>query len=174
MRRHFHPAMLAMAAVLTAFAPAPSSSVHAQAVPGQQAGRPMMLPVNPDPLVVETQGGSASFSIEVADTNARRAAGLMFRTEMDDDRGMLFVFEQTRPVGFWMQNTPMALDLVFIGEDGVIRDILPGEPFSTDTISPGVPVRFVLEVKAGIAEANGIAGGDIVRHPIIDAVAARD
>ena len=92
----------------------------------------------------------------------------MFRESMDDDHGMLFVFPQTQPVGFWMKNTPMPLDLLFIGKDGRIRDILPGEPFSEASISPGEPVRFVLELKRGMAEKAGIKDGDLMRHPAID------
>lgn len=131
----------------------------------------MMLPVHPVPLVVETSAGDRSFTIEVADEEHERSAGLMYRQAMDDDHGMLFVFQQTRPVGFWMRNTPMPLDLVFIGEDGAVRAIEPGIPFSDATITAGVPVRFVLELKSGIAQKTGIAAGDRLRHPVIDAVA---
>ena len=66
-----------------------------------------------------------------------------------------------------MKNTPMPLDLIFIGQDGMIRDILPGEPFSEALIAPGEPVRFVLELKRGTAEKAGIKDGDLVRHPAI-------
>lgn len=130
---------------------------------------PMILPVDPAPLVVETAGGSREFTIEIADDGSERSAGLMFRTQMDDDHGMLFVFEQARPVSFWMKNTPMPLDLVFIGQDGVIRAILPGESFSETPISPGEPVRFVLELKRGMAEKAGMAAGDRLSHPAIEA-----
>jgi uncharacterized membrane protein (UPF0127 family) len=133
--------------------------------------RAMMLPVDGDPLVAETAEGKRDFTIEIADDNRERSAGLMFREEMDDTHGMLFVFEATRQVSFWMKNTPMPLDLVFIGEDGRVVDILPGEPFSTAPIGPGEPVRFVLELKAGTAQKAGIADGDRLRHPEIDRVA---
>ena len=95
----------------------------------------------------------------------------MFRQEMEDDHGMLFELGTSRQTSFWMENTPMPLDLVFIGEDGKVVATLPGEPFSRRGISPGVPVRFVLELKRGVASANGIAEGDRVNHPVIDAVA---
>ena len=80
---------------------------------------------------------------------------------------MLFVFDQMQPVGFWMKNTILPLDLVFIGEDGRIKAIEHGEPFSEAVISPGEPVRFVLELNAGVAARDGIADGDLVRHPAI-------
>lgn len=131
-------------------------------------GEPMLLPVDAAPLVVE---GGAQFDVEIARSPDERARGLMFRTDFPDDRGMLFVFEDTRQLGFWMQNTPLPLDLVFIGDDGRVVATLPGEPFSTDAIAPGEPARFVLEVKRGIAEKAGIADGVRLRHPLIDEVA---
>jgi uncharacterized membrane protein (UPF0127 family) len=133
------------------------------------ADEAMVLPVDPEPLVIETDAGPKSFSIELADEISERTRGLMYRQTMPDDRGMLFVFEQQGEVGFWMKNTPMPLDLLFIGQDGVIRAILPGKPFSEDTITPGEPVRFVLEFKAGTAAANGIEPGDVAAHPAINA-----
>ena len=86
---------------------------------------------------------------------------------MADDHGMLFVFEESRDLTFWMKNTPMPLDLIFVGQDGRIRAIRQGEPQSEAIISPGEPVRFVLELKAGTAARDGIADGDLLRHPAI-------
>lgn len=149
-----------------------ASSVSLVGMPAAAAdSRAMILPVDPVPLVAETSGGNRSFSIEIADDPLERQRGLMFREKMDDARGMLFVFEETSDVGFWMKNTPLPLDLVFIGEDGRVRAVLPGEPFSEAVISPGVPVRFVLEVKAGIAEKAGVGEGDRIRHPAVDRIA---
>ncbi|MBZ9676899.1 DUF192 domain-containing protein [Mesorhizobium sp. ES1-1] len=139
--------------------------------PSVADGQAMMLPVDPAPLVAVTKGGEHSFSIEVADTEAEREAGLMFRQDMASDHGMLFVFEETREVNFWMKNTPMPLDLVFIGQNGRIRAIKQGEPLSEAVISPGEPVRFVLELKAGTAASDGIAAGDLLRHPAIGGAA---
>lgn len=148
------------------------SSVSFPGVPAAAAdNQAMILPVDPVPLVAETSGGDRSFRIEIADDPLKRQRGLMFREEMDDSHGMLFVFEETSEVGFWMKNTPLPLDLVFIGEDGRVRAVLPGEPFSEAVISPGVPVRFVLEVKAGIAEKSGVGEGDRIRHPAVDRIA---
>lgn len=134
-------------------------------------GQPMMLPTSPEALLAETAEGEQSFTIEVADTDLKRSAGLMFRTSMGDMHGMLFVFEQTRRVSFWMKNTPMPLDLIFIGEDGRVVAVLPGEPFSPASIGPDAPVRFVLELKRGTAQKTGISGGVRLRHPLIDRIA---
>lgn len=139
-----------------------------------RAQEPMLLPIHPERLVIETAAGETTFSIEVADQPEKRRRGLMFRRSMRDDHGMLFVFEQSGRLGFWMQNTPMPLDLLFIGEDGRIRAIEQGEPFSTANISPPVEARFVLELKAGTAQKAGIALGDRLRHPVVDAVAVND
>lgn len=129
----------------------------------------MLLPIDRTPLVVVTGSGERSFSIEIADTSAEREAGLMFRQTMADNHGMLFVFERSSEVDFWMKNTPMALDLIFVGQDGRIKAIKRGEPESEAIISPGQPVRFVLELKAGTADKDGIRDGDVLRHPAIGA-----
>lgn len=135
--------------------------------PSAADSRAMILPVDPTPLVAVTKGGERSFSIEVADTGAEREAGLMFREDMADDHGMLFVFETVGQVNFWMKNTPMPLDLIFVGQDGRIRAIKKGEPQSEAIISSGLPVRFVLELKAGTAARDGIEYNDLLRHPAI-------
>lgn len=131
------------------------------------AQTPMMLPTDPAPLVAETDAGRREFSVEIADDPRERSAGLMFRQSMADDHGMLFVMDGTGPVGFWMQNTPMPLDLLFIAEDGKVVGVLPGRPFSEDVISPGQPARFVLELKQGTAQRLGIDEGDRISHPAI-------
>jgi uncharacterized membrane protein (UPF0127 family) len=140
-----------------------------QAQRGFADGRAMILPVDPAPLVVVTDAAEQSFAIEIADDAAERSAGLMFREEMADDHGMLFVFQQSRDVAFWMKNTPMALDLLFVGEDGRVRAIMHGEPQSEALIDPGEPARYVLELKAGAAARQGIKIGDLLKHPAIGA-----
>lgn len=151
---------LALVAGSTALTP------HAQA-----DSRAMILPVDPAPLIAVTAKGEQRFTIEIADEPTEQARGLMFRETMADDHGMLFDLGSTRQAGFWMENTPMPLDLLFIGEDGRVRAVLEGVPFSRASISPNVPVRFVLELKRGTAAARGIAEGDRLRHPAIDAAA---
>jgi uncharacterized protein len=140
---------------------------------GVADGRAMVLATDPDRLTVETGSGERSFSIEIASSPSERERGLMFRETMANDHGMLFVFEDQRQVGFWMKNTVMPLDLVFISEDGKVQSVLPGEPFSEAVITPGVPVRFVLELKAGTAAADHIAAGDTAHHPAISRAAAK-
>jgi len=138
------------------------------------AGQPMLLPVDPVILKVDTRSGERQFSLEVANDETERSRGLMYRRDMPDDRGMLFVFQDTRRVAFWMKNTPMPLDLLFIDEQGIVRAIMQGQPFSEASISPPVSSRFVLELKSGTAQKAGIAPGDRLIHPEIDRIAGRN
>ena len=118
-----------------------------------------------EPLAIETAAGKRLFRVEVARTEQQRGIGLMWRTEMAPDRGMLFDFDIERHVTMWMQNTPLSLDMLFISSDGEVVTIAAHTtPFSTDRISSGVKVGAVLELLAGSAERLGIAPGDRVRH----------
>ena len=132
---------------------------------------PMLLPVDAAPLSIRRDGREiARFDIEVADDNDERSRGLMFRTQFPDDRAMLFVFEQTRQVAFWMQNTPRPLDMLFVRDDGELASIARDTtPFSTAAVPSREPVRFVLEINAGLSEQLGIEPGDRFVHPIISA-----
>ncbi|MEZ5811131.1 MAG: DUF192 domain-containing protein [Rhizobiaceae bacterium] len=134
------------------------------------ADEAMLLPPHPEPLTIETDAGEASYTIEIADNEEERARGLMFRTQLDADRGMLFVFDLTAQRGFWMKNTPLPLDLLFIAESGRVVAIRKGVPFSEEIIAPIYPVRFVLELNEGTAENAGIRIGARVRHPLVDAI----
>jgi uncharacterized membrane protein (UPF0127 family) len=131
----------------------------------------MHLPVDAAPLVINTGKGDVPFRVEVADTDEERERGLMFRTDLRDNSAMLFVFEDSRLVTMWMENTPSALDMIFLDENGRVSAIRENAvPFSRATISSGGPARFVIEVKAGTARRLGVAVGDKVHHPAIVAV----
>jgi uncharacterized membrane protein (UPF0127 family) len=124
----------------------------------------MELPVHPEPLIADTDKGERSFTIEIADDPGERSRGLMFRREMDDDHGMLFIFEQSQPVGFWMKNTPLPLDMIFISRDKKIVGIVEqAVPFSLDSRSVGAPSQFVLEINGGLSRRYGLKEGDSVR-----------
>lgn len=127
------------------------------------------LPVDSEPLVIETQAGPVEFDVELALTPSDRATGLMHRQSMPEMQGMLFRFDRTRMVVMWMKNTPLPLDMIFIDENGVVAGVARDtEPFSEAVIpSPG-PVRYVLELNSGAAQRHGIAAGDRVRHRVVD------
>lgn len=119
-------------------------------------------------VIVHTQEGDFSFNVEVADTPETRARGLMFRQSLADDAGMLFDFKEERMASFWMQNTLIPLDIIFIGADGVVKTVhVNARPLDPTSIPSGVPVRFVLEIPGGRSREIGLAPGDTVEHPLI-------
>jgi uncharacterized protein len=116
-----------------------------------------------DTIEIVTRTGVHAFSVELATNSAERAVGLMFRKELPEGRGMLFDFHEDQPVQFWMHNTYISLDMIFIAGDGrVVRVAENAKPMSDDLIPSGRPARAVLEVIAGTARKFGIAAGDRV------------
>jgi len=118
-------------------------------------------------LVIDTAGGEQKFDIELALTPEQQQRGLMFRQKLGVHEGMLFDFVQTQPLSFWMANTLIPLDMLFINADGTIARIhANAEPLSTRNIDSGSPVRAVLEINGGAARMLGIKPGDKVRHAV--------
>jgi uncharacterized protein len=122
--------------------------------------------------VLHTSSGDYPFTIEIADTGAEQQRGLMFRQELAPDAGMLFDYGSERKVSFWMQNTYIPLDMVFIGADGTVKHIHENaKPLDPTSISSRVPVRFVLEIPGGRASEIGLRVGDVLAHIRVEAVA---
>lgn len=118
-------------------------------------------------LVIVTGGREIKFDVELALNDAERSRGLMFREKLGPYDGMLFDFHREAPVSFWMKNTLIPLDMIFIAADGTIRSIHANAvPHSTETIPSQFPVRGVLEINGGSAKLLGIKPGDKVKHPI--------
>jgi uncharacterized membrane protein (UPF0127 family) len=118
-------------------------------------------------LEIASRTGVHTFAVEIADTDATRERGLMFRKSLPEGKGMLFDFKSEQPVNFWMKNTYIPLDMLFIREDGRILRIAENtKPLSTEIIPSGGPVRAVLEVIGGTARKLGIAPGDRVAYRI--------
>ncbi|WP_255731370.1 DUF192 domain-containing protein [Phaeobacter sp. B1627] len=111
--------------------------------------------------------GEARFGVEVVDTPGGRAMGLMYRAEMPARDGMLFVYEHPQRVAFWMKNTLIPLDMIFVEADGTVSHIhqnaVPGD---LTPIPGGDKVLVVLEVNAGIVETYGITVGSQMRHEV--------
>jgi hypothetical protein len=121
-------------------------------------------------IEIASKTGVHSFSVEIADNDAERAKGLMYRKELPEGRGMLFDFHRDQEVSFWMQNTYIPLDIIFIRGDGRILRIEENtEPLSTKLIPSRGAVRAVLEVIGGTSRKLGIAPGDRVALPIFRA-----
>lgn len=109
----------------------------------------------------------------LARTDEQRALGLMHRAELGPNEGMLFVCDECAVQSFWMKDTPVALSIAFVDDDGVILHIDHMEPHSLDSHSSEYPVRYVLEVPQGWFDERGIAAGDRVAGPVfLDAEAS--
>ena len=125
------------------------------------------LAVELQPLEIVSKTGVHTFAVEMAVTPEEQARGLMFRRELPEGQGMLFDFQREQPATFWMKNTYVSLDMIFIRADGRILRIAENTvPLSEALVPSGGPVRAVLEVVAGTARKLGIAPGDRVAHPI--------
>ncbi|HEX9244375.1 MAG TPA: DUF192 domain-containing protein [Anaeromyxobacter sp.] len=129
------------------------------------ASRTSDAPRPPARVVIETRAGARQVvAVEVVRNDADRARGLMDRRELAPDSGMLFLFEETAEHPFWMKNTLIPLDMIFLAEDGRILGIVArAVPGDLTPRSAGGPSRFVLEVAGGWSEAHGVAAGDRVR-----------
>ena len=119
-------------------------------------------------VTVTGSGRSHEFSVEVASEPKERQRGLMYRRSLAPDHGMLFDFGQPQQISMWMKNTYIPLDMLFIDEAGTIVTLAERTtPFSERTIPSGAPVRYVLEINGGRAEALGIRAGDRVSGPML-------
>jgi len=124
--------------------------------------------------VIRGPGAAVEVSLEVAATPAERERGLMYRTSLAEGRGMLFVFDEDRNHSFWMKNTLIPLDLLFIARDGTVVGIhANAKPLSTANIAVGKPSRYVLEVPGGWAARHGIAAGARVEFRGVDTLGDR-
>ena len=119
-----------------------------------------------DRLILITESGEHTLDIEVAEGPEAQALGLMYRTKLPDDYGMLFPHPVAREAAMWMKNTYVPLDMVFINMDGSVHRIhFDAEPHSEALIRSQGPVAAVLELPAGAARRYGLKVGDMVRHP---------
>lgn len=113
--------------------------------------------------------GQARFVVDVADTQRSRNRGLMHRRSMSFGAGMLFVYDRPQPVAFWMENTLIALDMIFMDARGVVQKVhanaIPGD---RTAIPGGDAIQYVLEINGGLAARMGIGPGAELRHPAID------
>jgi len=150
-RRMLLAGVLAVAG-LTASACAPKGPVDA-------AGQPL------EPLSIITASGEHKFMVEIADDDAERERGLMYRPPLEDDRGMLFQFPAATEQSFWMKNTPSSLDIIYIDPRGRIVSIAShATPYSQMPLPSNGAANGVLELRAGRVEEIGARPGDQVRH----------
>jgi len=115
-------------------------------------------------LIESPSGRESAVKVELARTALEQERGLMFRRELSPESGMLFIFSESSEHVFWMKDTLIPLDMIFIGEDGRVVGIVQGaEPLTTVPRTVGLKSRYVLEVNAGYAASHGLAAGDRVR-----------
>jgi len=130
-------------------------------------------PCSPGRVDIRWDGGGESFAVEVADDAAERAQGLMARESLDPGAGMLFVYNVPRRVSFWMKNTLIPLDMVFLDAAGRVTAVHSmAQPLDETPIDGGEGVQFVLEINGGLAERLGLGPGAELRHPAIGPGAA--
>lgn len=124
-----------------------------------------MIPFRKDGSLTLARDGEIyrTLDIEIADTDSTRNRGMMQRDGLPDDAGMLFIFEEESEQGFWMANTQIALDLIFVREDGTVLSLSKYvQPVSTETVRSNGPAMYVLEVEAGYSDSIGIIEGDVM------------
>jgi hypothetical protein len=141
------------------------------AEPPRRAGNALHCPADPDHpgelahgyVVFSEAPGSPRLNVELARSEPEKERGLMFRTKMPDDQGMLFSWNNQEPRTFWMHNTCIPLDMMFIARDGTITGILEQVPTLNDE-PRGVPcpAAYVLEVNAGWSRSHGVQSGTVV------------
>jgi uncharacterized membrane protein (UPF0127 family) len=135
---------------------APQNTTEA-AQPGAQTG------LREVPLTIHSKTGVHKFTVEVAATPEQQERGLMFRTDVPPDRGMIFPYEPAQEVAFWMKNTLVPLDIIYIRPDGKIGRITKAEAMDLTPLPSGEPISAVLEIRSGRAAELGIKEGDTVR-----------
>jgi hypothetical protein len=160
-RRFFLSALALCAYLLCADAHAQLFRPHEPLDPSKAQSLPFT------PMSITTTKGTFNFQVEVADTDQKRSTGLMHRSELAADKGMLFDMKRTGIVSFWMRNTFIPLDMIFIAPDGTVRSIAENTvPHNEAGVSSYVAVYAVLELKAGAAKQYGIQVGDKITHAI--------
>ncbi len=133
-------------------------------------GQSVLAKCSDDVVDLRWEGGSARFNVDIADDDAERGQGLMFVERMGRYNGMLFVYDAPSTVAFWMKNTLIPLDMVFLDKHGVVQHVHENAvPGSLETIPGGDNILAVLEVNGGLSSKLGLAVGAEMRHPAFGA-----
>lgn len=148
---------VAIAAALAACAPSSAPGMPAPEATAMQVPQTGLETV---PLTITSDGKVHKFTVEVARTDDQQTHGMMFRTAILPDRGMIFPYAVPQPLAFWMRNTLIPLDMIFIRQDGTIARIATAQPRDETPVPSGEPVVAVLEIAGGRAAELGIEAGD--------------
>jgi uncharacterized protein len=114
---------------------------------------------------VRMQIGTQPFTLEVAATDKARQMGLMHRQSMPADRGMIFVFPEERHLGFWMKNTLIPLDIIYLDKDGKVVSVRQMKPRDESSVPSGAPAKYAIELNEGAARRAGVKAGDVLVIP---------
>ena len=131
-------------------------------MPAEQAAQTGLQQV---PLTIRSASGEHRFTVDVARTPAEQERGLMFVRSLAGDRGMIFPYQPAQDVAFWMKNTLIPLDMLFIRSDGTIVRIVTAKALDETPVPSGEPIAAVLELRGGRAGELGIKTGDIAEWP---------
>jgi uncharacterized membrane protein (UPF0127 family) len=139
-------------------------AVPAEKTPVDKTGAETTQSAQPESTlaIINSAGERVVVRVEIADTDAERRRGLMERTELAEDAGMLFVFDREVTEGFWMRNTLIPLSIAYIDSGGRIVDIQDMEPLDETPHPPASPYQYALEVNQGFFEAQGIEIGNVL------------
>ncbi len=153
------------AAVPTTTAPAeaPATTAPTTTAPAEKAETAQA----PTLTIINSGGERVEVEVEIADTDAERERGLMERTELAQDAGMLFVFEEEQQLAFFMRDTLIPLSIAYIDAEGTIVDIQDMQPLDETPVPSAAPAQYALEVNQGFFEARGIQVGDWVELPLL-------
>lgn len=161
-------AAICMASGLNCVALFPSAAMSTQAPKAEQQTAPEAQPqvLETQPLMIRTRAGKQYFfTVELADQPAEQRIGLMYRTSLGEDAGMIFTYAKPRRLGMWMKNTLIGLDMLFLDARGRVLNVhegaVPGSLASIRSAGPGVAV---VEIAEGRAKALGLSAGDMVFH----------
>lgn len=168
MTRLFRTALLGAPLALAVLGCRAESQLPANAPAGSEAAQEAEAEdaVETIPVTVRSSNGDHVFDVETAITPDEQRRGLMFRESLPENGGMIFPFEFPRLASFWMRNTMIPLDMIFIRADGVITNIArETEPYTLDSYYSTEPVIAVLEIDGGRAAELGIEAGDRVGWP---------
>ena len=136
------------------------------AAPAAEVAASAPAACDPSTITILTGEGKARFAVEIADDPREQSRGLMYRPELAEDAGMLFVYDPPRQASFWMRNTMIPLDMVFIDDTGRVESVAVRRDTYSDRVSASEgEVRAVLEINAGLSEKLGIDPGDQALHP---------
>ena len=129
------------------------------------ATHPAEVPVVELQRKVTIDLGGKPFTLEVAASNEDRQRGLMYRKSMPDDHGMLFVFQYEQPLAFWMRNTLIPLDIVYLDRFGKVVSVSQMKPLDETGVPSGWPAKYAIELNEGTAAKVGVKAGDVIRIP---------